>query len=470
MISPEGLMMASNKVQIIQDWPDLRKVKDIQSFLRFTNFYHCFIHEYSQITVQLMQLTHKGATWHFTDECCSAFQTLKKAFTTAPVLTHWLLDTPITVKTDASDYTLTAVLSIMTPSSELHPVAFHSHTFHELECNYDVHDKELRAIFEAFTRWQHYLEGSGTPIDIVTDHRNLQYFSTTKILMRRQARWSEYLSRFNLVIRFHPRKLGTKPNALTRQWDVYLKEGNSDYATANLQNLHPVFTSEQLASSLRATALSVPDLRRSLIMDTERLHADIKSQLRDNPVSTEHLDSRADPRWTLGPDGLLRHSGCIYVPDSSLHLCVLQYSHDNPLAGHYGQSKTLYQVCLNYYWPRLPTYVRNYCKSCTTCSCAKPVHHRPYGLLKQLPIPERPWNSISMDFIEKLPESSSYTSILVIIDRLSKQSLFIPTYDTITSQQLAQLFVLHVFSKHGVPSHVTSDCGSEFVSHFFQSL
>src|SRR5882724_11066285 len=79
----------------------------------------------------------------------------------------------------------------------------------------------------------------------------------------------------------------------------------------------------------------------------------------------------------------------------------------------------------------------------------------PYGLLKQLPIPKKPWNSISMDFIEKLPHSSSYTLILVIVDRLSKQSLFIPTHDTITSPQLAQLFILHVFSKHGVPSHIT---------------
>src|SRR6266481_1186669 len=205
-------------------------------------------------------------------------------------------------------------------------------------------------------------------------------------------------------------------------------------------------------------------------MDTERLHADIKSQLRDDPVSAEHLDSRADPRWTLGPDGLLRHSRCIYVLDSRLHLCVLQYSHDHPLAGHYGQSKTLYQVCLNYYWPGLLTYVKNYCKSCTICSRTKPMHHRPYGLLKQPPIPEKPWNSISMDFIEKLPESSGYMSILVVIDHLSKQSLFIPTYNTIMLQQLAQLFILHVFSKHGVLSHVTLDCGSEFVSHFFRSL
>src|SRR6266481_7552965 len=99
--------------------------------------------------------------------------------------------------------------------------------------------------------------------------------------MHRQARWSEFLSGFNLVICFHPGKLRTKPDALTRRWDIYLKEGNSDYATANPQNLHLVFTSKQLALSLRATHLSAPVLRGSLIMDTERLHVDIKSQLRD---------------------------------------------------------------------------------------------------------------------------------------------------------------------------------------------
>ena len=75
-----------------------------------------------------------------------------------------------------------------------------------------------------------------------------------------------------------------------------------------------------------------------------------------------------------------------------------------------------------------------------------------------------------MDLIEKLPPSSGYDTILVIVDRLTKQSLFIPTVDTITPPMLAQLFVLHVFSKHGVPSHVTSDRGSEFVSLFFRTL
>ena len=101
---------------------------------------------------------------------------------------------------------------------------------------------------------------------------------------------------------------------------------------------------------------------------------------------------------------------------------------------------------------------------------SKPQRYKPYRSLKQLPIPERPWNFISMDFIEKLSSSPGFDTILVIVDWLIKQIIFIPAHDTITSMDLAHLFVLHMFSKHGVPSHITSDRDSEFVSNFFRSL
>src|SRR5258708_37763686 len=98
------------------------------------------------------------------------------------------------------------------------------------------------------------------------------------------------------------------------------------------------------------------------------------------------------------------------------------------------------------------------------------MQHRPYGLLKQLLVPPCPWESISMDFIKQLPPSNNHSTILVIIDCLTKQSLFIPTHDTINSLELAQLFLTHIFSKHRTLSHITFNQGSEFVSHFFQSL
>ena len=130
----------------------------------------------------------------------------------ALVLTHWIPDTPIMVETDASDYALAAVLSNCTPDGNYHLVAFHSRTFNDAEMNYDVHDKELTAIYHAFKRWQHYLEGAGTPINVITAHRNLWYFSTTKVLTWQQARCSEFLLQFNMVICFWPGKLGTKPD------------------------------------------------------------------------------------------------------------------------------------------------------------------------------------------------------------------------------------------------------------------
>src|SRR5258708_10086285 len=97
------------------------------------------------------------------------------------------------------------------------------------------------------------------------------------------------------------------------------------------------------------------------------------------------------------------------------------------------------------------------------------MHHKPYGL-KQLPIPGQPWESISMDFIEQLPLLEGFTAILVIVDRLTKQSLFIPTHDMVDTPQLAWLFLTHIFSKHSALGHVTSDHGTEFMSHFFHSL
>ena len=101
---------------------------------------------------------------------------------------------------------------------------------------------------------------------------------------------------------------------------------------------------------------------------------------------------------------------------------------------------------------------------------AKPQRHKCYSLLEQLLIPEHPWNSISIDLIETLLTSSSCDSILVIVDQLSKQGIFILTTIHCTSKDLAMLFVMHVFSKHGIPEHVTSGCGPKFISCFFCSL
>src|SRR3984885_7709140 len=326
ILTTEGLRMDKNKIQTVLDWPEPRKVKDVQSFLGFCNFYCQFIFGYSDIVIPLTRLTCKNTSWNFDKNCCTAFEKLKEEFTHAPVLTHWVPDAQIIVESDASDYALTAIFSIHTTDGDIHPVAFHSRSFNSAELNYNTHDKELLAIFEAFKHWRQYLEGSGHPIDVVTNHKNLEYFSTTKLLTHQQARWSEFLSQFNMVIRFHPGKLGAKPDSLTRRWDIYRKGGNSDFASVNPSNMKPIFTHEQFKASLRATYLATPIICNAIIMDMEKLHKDIWTSLPNDPISATHFPVPNAPNWTINESGLLQQYDRIYVPDSAdLRLKVIQY-------------------------------------------------------------------------------------------------------------------------------------------------
>lgn len=118
----------------------------------------------------------------------------------------------------------------------------------------------------------------------------------------------------------------------------------------------------------------------------------------------------------------------------------------------------------------MQTYVRRYVQACDTCSRIKTPHHKPFGLLKPLDIPSRPWKSISMDFIVKLPLSHGYDSIWVVCDHLTRAALFILCLKTIDAPSLAWLFLDYIFRLHGLPDSIISDCGSIFVSKFWHEL
>ena len=153
ILSPSGLTMSDDKIKIIQDWSEPKKVKNIQFFLGFANFYRWFIFNYLDIVIPLTRLTRKDTSWKFDSSYQDAFNSLKKAFTSVPILTHWIPDAQLIVETDALDYALAAILSIVNEDNEVHPVAFHSRTFTTAELNYNTHDKKLLAIFEAFKIW-----------------------------------------------------------------------------------------------------------------------------------------------------------------------------------------------------------------------------------------------------------------------------------------------------------------------------
>ena len=136
--------MDSTKTEAISQWLTPSNVKQVQSFIGFTNFYHCFIVNFSETITPLTRLTQKDTKFSWGPEHQQAFDTLKLTFTQAPVLTHFYLANPIVIEMDASDYAIAAIISQISPNdSDLHPIAFYSCGMKPAELNYEIYDKEL---------------------------------------------------------------------------------------------------------------------------------------------------------------------------------------------------------------------------------------------------------------------------------------------------------------------------------------
>jgi transposase InsO family protein len=484
LVGPRGIRMDPGKVDSITSWPAPKSPHDIRVFLGLANFYRRFIKNFSELATPITALLRKNRKFEWTDEAQSAFDELRAAFTSAPILRHFDPSLPVVLEADASDFAVGAVISQRDPESGLlHPITFHSRKFNSAELNYEIYDKEMLAIVETMDQYRHYFEGLGHATTVLSDHRNLLWFTETKVYNRRQARWAEKLSRFDFKIVFRPGKQGGKPDALSRRPDytlgkvadertmTFLKPSQID--TSLLPTDDPVLAAIALFPAQILDAPILDEFSDSLrtALDEDDTIATILSHLREPelPRSEELMETLA--AFALNDRGFLLHHDLIYVPaNDALKLEILKQCHDAKTAGHLGQEKTLEMVTRNYYWPGMRAFVKQYCRTCDTCARNKTPRHAPYGQLRPLPIPDGVWDSVSMDFVVELPESDGYNTIYVCVDRLTKMAHFIPTTTTVDSEQTAKLYYRHVFKNHGLPRDIVSDRGPQFVSQFTRHL
>jgi len=459
IISPLGISMCPQKVKTIQEWPEPKTTKQLQSFLGFSNYYRKFIANFSVITAPLTKLLKNDTTFHWSSEQSNTFQSLLRSFTTAPILAYYDPTLPVTVETDASDYAMGAILSQppSLQSTELHPIAFWSRKFSPAELNYEIHDKELLAIKDSFQEWRAYLIGATHPIRVLTDHKNLEFFMSSKMLNRRQARWAMFFSDFDFRIEYRPGKLQEQADALSRRSD-YVPDSQTKTDSNFRQLLKPanfapvsLLTIDTLPSSI------FPDLLKYLLKDT--YYKSIVSKLHSGPLSGYKLQ-----------DKLLFRHGLLYIPDSPYRLDIVKTRHDSLSAGHFGIRKTLELVTRDYWWPMLEQFVTDYINSCGDCLRSKSSRHLPYGLLRPLPTASGPWQIVTLDFVVKLPLSFTYDSILVVVDTFSKMAHFIPIKETISAEQTAQTYLANVFRLHGAPQIIISDRGPQFKSKFWTTF
>ena len=149
----------------------------------------------------------------------------------------------------------------------------------------------------------------------------------------------------------------------------------------------------------------------------------------------------------------------------------MKQHHDSLIAGHPGHWKTLELVSRSYWWPQMSRYIGLYTKSCDLCCRTKAQRHKPTGELHPSATPTSRWSIISVDFVSELPlAKSNHNAIMNVVDVASKRAHFIPTYNTVTTEDSARLFLRHVWKLHGLPDSVISDRGPQFIADFTQEL
>lgn len=456
ILTPNQIKMDPQKIKSITEWPTPKNVKDIQSFLGFGNFYRRFIKGYSEITAPLTRLTRKDIPFKWEMEQEKSFQELRKRFTTAPILTTFDPEKTITVETDASDYAVGACLSQPDQDKKLHPVAFYSRTMSPAELNYDIHDKELLAIITAFQQWRVYLEGPKHQVTVLTDHKNLTYFTSTKVLNRRQVRWAEELAKFNYRIAYQKGSENNRADALSRR---------SDYIENKKPVSHAIFSTNDRGDIIHNAQVLAATIQ---IYETHWKGDILQGYQKDS--FAQQLNKTHSKDFTKDDDGLWIINGRVYVP-TSLNERIIREIHD---IDHQGIGKTMERIMRHYYIPRLRNLTETHVRKCDTCQKTKHDRHQPYGELQPLPAPPGAWQSISMDFITDLPLSKAwnnmtYDTILVVVDRLTKYAYFIPFIKTGTAPQLAKLVTEKIFANHGTPQDIISDRDKLFLSSFWKT-
>ncbi|OAQ59084.1 retrovirus polyprotein [Purpureocillium lilacinum] len=494
----KGIRVDPEKVRAIQEWEAPRSARAVRSFLGFANYYRQFIPKFSNIASPLTALTKKDAAFAWSNECQAAFDELKARFISAPVLAQWDPDRETVVETDSSGYVTGGALSQKGDDGLMRPVAFFSKKCAPAECNYPIHDKELLAIIRCLEHSDAELR-SVESFTVLTDHLNLRYFTKKQPLSERQARWAEALSRYNFTIVHRPGKDAAVPDALSRrEQDMPHNIEDDRLRGRRIQLLEPA-KGGGLVTSVKSGYISKGDADQAgdataaqdesvenpfTEPELQKLWEDGQKQHNRYWLIREAVldgERRLPSQWGLP----VMLSECsidagqrlcwrerIWVPNHEpLRTRLMQETHDSALSGHPGRDVLKSLLARRFYWPGLDADARQFVRNCEVCGRSNVWRERRRGLLKPLPVPERIWSELSIDFVTDLPPTKSHgsTNMMVLTDRLSK-SVVLASLKDITAETTAKALMQNVLQHHGVPTAIVTDRGTQFTSRMWKRL
>ncbi|KAJ4778469.1 polyprotein [Rhynchospora pubera] len=425
VITHNGVSMDQAKVQAISDWPEPSSVRALRGFLGLAGYYRRFIQDYGILAAPLTKLLKKD-TYSWSPEAATAFAALKKALSRSPVLQLPDFTLPFTVECDASASGFGAVLH---QGSE--PIAYFSRPVPAHMAKLAAYERELIGLVKAVRHWRPYLWG--TKFTVRTDHYSLKHLLDQRLSTIPQHTWVSKLFGFDFQVEYRPGNANIVADALSRR-----DEEPSLHALSS-----PSFA---FYDDLRVEVAEHP------------AYADLHAQLAAATLPTG---------WDY-TDGFFTKNARIFLGSGSAFTsAALQFAHG---MGHEGVEKTLHRLRSNFTFSDMKKFVQEFVAACSVCQRNKSVHLHPAGLLQPLPLPDKIWADISMDFIVGFPTVHGKSVILTVVDRLSKYSHFIALAHPYTAQSVALVFYETIVKLHGVPQSIVSDRDPVFTSKFWQEL
>jgi transposase InsO family protein len=484
-----GVSMDPEKVKAIHEWEAPKTARGVRSFLGFANFYRQFIWNYSGIASPLTKLTGKNSEWVWGAEQQKAFKSLKEMFLKDPCLAHFDETLETVLECDASVWATGGTLSQKHPDGSLRTVAYYSSKNSPAEVNYTVHDKELLAVIKCVEEWRPWMK-MAEHVDVLTDHKNLEYFATIRKLSERHVRWSDLLSEFNLTFQYRAGTANGRADALSRREQDVPDNADPRVSSRHFQLLHPMDPTLGAAGPMRTHLTPTIRVLPARVEDPSKeaktlwnegwqdaaegdeayqaALAALRSEARKFPP---HLGLKvALAECAIDEQNRLLYRGRKWVPNSEpLRTGLIAEVHNSPAAAHPGRENTYRILSRDYFFPGMSPMIRTFVRNCDICGRSKPWREMKQGFLKPLPIPDRAWKDLSMDFVGPLPSCGGLTFLMVITCRLSKDVTLVALPD-IKAPTVAKAFWKEWVAHHWLPDTIISDRGSQFVSEFWTEL
>lgn len=464
IVGVHGVKVDPKKVETVKQFPIPEDLKGVRSFLGMTSYYRRFIKGFAQRAVPLTQLLKKDVNYtkdKWSVECQQAFENLKDALSSAPVLAFPDFTQPFQLETDASDVGVAAILS-QVQSGEEHVIAYASRTLSKAEKKYTVTEKECLAVLFGVKQFRPYLYGQ--EFIIITDHSSLRWLMNLKDPNGRLTRWALKLQPYN--------------------YKVIHRKG-SDHAHVDAPSRYPLQSQHQVHSII-STPL-IPDLtlenikinqQQDLFLNLCIQYLKHKSLPSDSTQALKVLTAchvfvldddvlyRVTPMTTHGRR--LESRRQVVLPSQFVSQ-VLEACHEDLTAGHMGFSRTYERVSERFYWDGMYVDIKHYVSSCLSCQTRKMPKGQIPGELNPISV-SAPTEMFGLDALGPLPLTTrGNTHLLVFSDYFTRyvECFAVPNLKAIT---VAKVFVEEVIRRHGVPKRLLTDQGKEFNNELIKEV